>query len=617
MAEDEKKLGDYLLLEKIAQGGMAQVFKAKTVDPNGIERLVVIKRILPHIASDPEYVNMLIDEAKIAVHFNHGNIAQIYDLGRVGEDYFMAMEYVDGKTIGQILRDFKDRGIPIPIDLIVYCISELCHGLDYMHRKSDADGKALGVVHRDISPQNIIVSYSGTVKIIDFGVAKSIGKLSQTESGVLKGKFAYMSPEQAEGDEIDLRSDIFSCGILLWELLTQERLFKKATNKDTLKAVRAAHFIPPSKIRNDIPAELDRILEKALKKKKDKRYQSAAEMGNDLTQFLSKNYPDFRRVQVAEFLYRYFGPEADEKGLPPELPELAITQEPKLAKQKQELEEEKTEIDHLGNFRLKFSAWKNAFINHLKNQKLFLTAVIVFTIILPLMLMVSIKVYKHLTHGILILEVFPCDSRVEIEGKLIEAKLCDHQVELTPEIFVNVKATYTGYLPYENHFKVAKGERYLTVINLQKEIPPFGDLILNTNPPGATIYVNDVEWNQKTPTTVTHLASTTNIKIGVYLDGYQFLEQQVSLNKGEKKNLALTLVGNTTELEIDTDPPGAAVTLEDQLVGATPYVNHRLDPGKPIHFTVSLPGYEPLNQTVTLDPGEKKKLLLELKVREN
>lgn len=617
MAEEEKKLGDYLLLEKIAQGGMAQVFKAKTIDPNGIERLVVIKRILPHIASDPEYVNMLIDEAKIAVHFNHGNIAQIYDLGRVGEDYFMAMEYVDGKTIGQILRDFKDREIPIPIDLIVYCISELCRGLDYMHRKSDAEGKALGVVHRDISPQNIIVSYSGTVKIIDFGVAKSIGKLSQTESGVLKGKFAYMSPEQAEGDEIDLRSDIFSCGILLWELLTQERLFKKATNKETLKAVRAAHFIPPSKIRGDVPAELDQILEKALRKKKDKRYQSAAEMGNDLTQFLLKNYPDFRRVQVAEFLYRYFGPEADEKGLEPELPELAVTQEPLSQRsqpslQKKEPEEEQTEIDKIGRFRLKLSAWKDS----LADQKLFLKILLLVFILFGVGVS-GIKTYKWLIKGILVLEVNPPESQVQINGKDESGREGHYQIEVVPGNQTILKISNPSYLVYENTFVLGKNEKHEETIRLEKEIPPFGDLILTSIPSGATVYVNDLEWHQKTPTTVVHLASNTNIKVGISLDGYQFLEQQVTLNKGEKKNLLLTLVGNTTELEINTDPPGAAVTLEDQLVGATPYVNHRLDPGKPIHFTVSLPGYEPLTQTVTLDPGEKKKLLLELKVREN
>ncbi|MDO8520011.1 MAG: serine/threonine-protein kinase [Deltaproteobacteria bacterium] len=324
MPENELKLGDYLILEKIAHGGMAQIYKAKTADPKGIERLVVIKRILPHISSNPEYVEMLIDEAKIAVHFNHGNIAQIYDLGRIENDYFIVMEYVDGKTVGQVLRDFNERGERLPLDLIVFALAEVCRGLDYMHRKTGADGNSLGVVHRDISPQNIIISYSGTVKIIDFGVAKSLDKLSQTESGVLKGKFAYMSPEQAEGDQIDRRSDIFAAGILLWELLTGERLFKRKTNPETVKAVRKAAVKHPSKYRIDIPRTLDKIVMKALERRRGARYQWASDMAADLTRVLYELNPDFRPLHVTELLYRYFGPEVDEAALPAELPELNV-----------------------------------------------------------------------------------------------------------------------------------------------------------------------------------------------------------------------------------------------------------------------------------------------------
>ena len=159
--QTQKRLGNYTLLDKIAQGGMAQVYKAKTYDHSGEERLVVIKRILPHISADPEYVEMLIDEAKIAVNFNHGNIAQIYDLGRVDEDYFIVMEYVDGKTFSQIAKRLKQIGKQIPLDILLYCFIELCRGLSYIHNKKSSDGKALRVVHRDVSPQNIILSYTG------------------------------------------------------------------------------------------------------------------------------------------------------------------------------------------------------------------------------------------------------------------------------------------------------------------------------------------------------------------------------------------------------------------------------------------------------------------------
>ncbi len=256
----DKKLGDYLILDKIAHGGMAEVYKAKTLDPLGIERLVVIKRILPHIASQPEYIEMLVDEAKIAVHFSHGNIAQIYDLGRIGDDYFIVMEFVDGKTLSQVLRAFRDKPTPIPIDIAVYAVLEVCRALDYIHNKADASGAPLGIVHRDISPQNIIISYSGNVKVIDFGVAKSLEKLNQTEAGVLKGKFAYMSPEQARGDFVNHRSDLFSVGILLWELLTQTRLFKRPNNKATVQAVLKYKAPKVTDIRGEVPKSLERIV---------------------------------------------------------------------------------------------------------------------------------------------------------------------------------------------------------------------------------------------------------------------------------------------------------------------------------------------------------------------
>ncbi|MBI2974705.1 MAG: serine/threonine protein kinase, partial [Deltaproteobacteria bacterium] len=210
-------LGQYFLQEKIAQGGMAEIYKGIASDIHGIKKTVVIKKILPHIAANKEFVDMLVSEAKIAVQLNHGNIAQIYDLGRAGSDYFMVMEFVDGKSLSQIHKRCLKNGELIPIKYICYLISEVANGLDYMHHKADSAGKPLGIVHRDISPQNLIVSYSGNVKIIDFGIAKAAFKIDGTETGILKGKFAYMSPEQARGENIDDRSDIFSLGVILHE----------------------------------------------------------------------------------------------------------------------------------------------------------------------------------------------------------------------------------------------------------------------------------------------------------------------------------------------------------------------------------------------------------------
>ncbi len=608
MPDHPLQLGQYLLLEKIAQGGMAQVFKAKTVDPGGIERLVVIKRILPHISADSDYVAMLIDEAKIAVHFNQGNIAQIYDLGKAGDDYFIVMEYVDGKTLGQILRDFKEREKKIPIPLIVYCISELCQGLDYIHRKNDQEGRPLGVVHRDISPQNIIVSYSGTVKLIDFGVAKSFEKLSHTQSGVLKGKFAYMSPEQAEGDEIDRRSDIFATGILLWEMLTLERLFKKSSNKETLKAVRQAQFQAPSSFRKEIHAELDSICEKALKKRKEKRYQSASEMAGDLTRFLAKHYPEFKRLDVAEFLYRYFGPEADEEDLPAEFPELQVEKEKKPEKKPPAFgDEEKTEIDYQDRLKKFFS---KRFTRY--GVLLFFTVVV-----LVLSAMGFYSIYDHYSHGTLSLIINPPDAELLIDDELIDLENGKRKIRLKSDNEIRVTAKKKGHVSIEQTLFLKGGEVKNLEISLEKEIPPFGKIFVSSNPEGATIYINNTAWNQKTPAEIPHLQSDKRYTIGLFLEGHDFYEQTVDLKRGETHKIEASLQVRYGSLEVTSNPPGATVYFDDQIVGQTPFTESRMIPFQLYELKLSLIGYQEIEDQVIVEAGENKKLIFDLQKSEN
>jgi serine/threonine protein kinase len=234
----EQPFGQYQLLEKIAQGGMAEIFRGKAKDLHGIEKPVVIKRILPQIAASPEFVEMLIDEAKIAVMLSHGNIAQIYDLGKAGDDYFIVMEYVEGQNLSKIHKKNLRLGKLIPLPIVCTIIAEVAKGLNYMHRKTDEEDRSLNIIHRDISPQNIVISYSGTVKIIDFGIAKAAVKVGQTESGILKGKFAYMSPEQALGKPLDHRTDIFSAAVLFYEMLTGDKFFNGETQFEVLNQIR-------------------------------------------------------------------------------------------------------------------------------------------------------------------------------------------------------------------------------------------------------------------------------------------------------------------------------------------------------------------------------------------
>ena len=207
----------YLLLDKIATGGMAEVFKAKSYGVEGFEKLVVIKRILPHLSRNARFVSMFINEAKIAVSLNHGNIVQVFHLGKHGEDYFIAMEYVHGRDLMQVLKVCRQRGLRFPIPLLTYITAEIARGLDYAHRKQDSAGNRLEIVHRDISPHNIVLSFEGEVKIVDFGIARIASQLAEEgQTRRLGGKFAYMSPEQAEGRPRDARSDILSLGLVCY-----------------------------------------------------------------------------------------------------------------------------------------------------------------------------------------------------------------------------------------------------------------------------------------------------------------------------------------------------------------------------------------------------------------
>ena len=301
--------GKYYLLDRISVGGMAEVFKAKAFGVEGFERLIAVKRILPSIAEDEEFITMFIDEAKIAVQLQHANIAQIFDLGKVGDSYFIALEYVHGRDIRSIVDKLRKQKTLLPIPMAIYVIMKVCEGLDYAHNKKDPAGRELNLVHRDVSPQNILISYDGEVKIIDFGIAKAAGKAGKTQAGILKGKFGYMSPEQVRGLPLDRRSDIFAVGICLWELLTGERLFVGESDFSTLEKVRNVEIIPPSNYNADISPELEKIVLKTLSKEVEDRYQSAMDLHDDLQRWMYESGSFFARKELAEYMNEVFSEE--------------------------------------------------------------------------------------------------------------------------------------------------------------------------------------------------------------------------------------------------------------------------------------------------------------------
>lgn len=300
----------YILLDRIATGGMAEVFKAKSRGVEGFEKLVVIKRILPHLSRNPRFVSMFINEAKIAVSLTHGNIAQVFNLGKYGEDYYIAMEYVHGRDLMQVLKVSRQRSMRLPLPLLLYAIGEIAKGLDYAHRKQNAEGKSLQIVHRDISPHNIVVSFEGDVKIVDFGIARIVSEVMDEEPKTrLGGKFAYMSPEQARGAGLDPRSDLFSLGLVMYELITGQKAYQARNLSEKLEEVRNARFVAPRKLVHDLPADVERILLKLLALEPENRYASASDLYEDLTEYMFSTCGVMTSQSLATYLRELFQPE--------------------------------------------------------------------------------------------------------------------------------------------------------------------------------------------------------------------------------------------------------------------------------------------------------------------
>jgi TonB family protein len=301
---DGIKFGQYVLIEKIATGGMAEVWKARMRGVEGFQKIVAIKKILPHLSDNQDFIEMFVDEAKLAAQLNHNNIIHIYDLGKIQSSYYIAMEYIDGYDLKTILRRGEERGHPMTVELALFIASKLSSALDYAHRKKDFEEKEMGLVHRDVSPQNVLVSQEGDIKLCDFGIAKAASKASHTQAGALKGKLQYMSPEQAWGRTIDRRSDIFALATVLFEMLTNRKLFTGDNELSILEQVREARVQAPSAFNDEVTPEIDKVVLKALQKDPANRYQTAGEMARDLDAILYSFKPTPTSADLAIYMHR-------------------------------------------------------------------------------------------------------------------------------------------------------------------------------------------------------------------------------------------------------------------------------------------------------------------------
>ncbi len=306
--------GKYLLLERVAVGGMAEVFRAKLRGNDLAGRYIAIKRILPNVSEDQEFIDMFIDEAKIAGQLHHSTICPIYELGRLGPTYYMALEFVAGRDVLQIINRFRRMRERTPPVMGAWIASKVCEALAYAHERKNSEGVNLNIIHRDVSPQNILVSYEGTVKLIDFGISKAVFRTTQTQAGVLKGKFGYMSPEQLKTGNADQRSDLFALGVTLYETLVCDRLFAADGDFATMEKTRTAKVTPLVQVIPGFPPELDQIILRALSPDPNTRWQSAAELGQALKAFLVKQEA-FGTSSLARWMKTAFAKELSEEQL--------------------------------------------------------------------------------------------------------------------------------------------------------------------------------------------------------------------------------------------------------------------------------------------------------------
>ena len=307
-----RQLGRYHITERIAFGGMAELFRGFTFEADGHRRDVAIKKVLPHFTEDRQFIDMLTDEFRLVSFLRHPNIAEVYELAKVDETILIAMEYVDGKDLRSLVeKDKASGGGALEMDDAVYVVARALDGLHHAHTASDADGNPLQLVHRDFSPSNILVAYDGHVKICDFGIAKASHNKVQTKTGIIKGKVKYMSPEQAFGRKLDGRSDVFSAGSVLYELLCGEAPFQAATEVDLIFSVRDAAPRPIREIEPRIPPTLAAVVERAMIRSRSGRYQTALQFRDALLTWLQIASPQYRRTKLARVMKRLFAKEID------------------------------------------------------------------------------------------------------------------------------------------------------------------------------------------------------------------------------------------------------------------------------------------------------------------
>jgi eukaryotic-like serine/threonine-protein kinase len=555
-----RRFGKYTLLRKIATGGMAELFLAIQKSVAGFEKLIVIKRILPAMNHDRGFIDMLLHEARIAATLSHANIVQIFDVGQVEGSYYIAMEHVHGEDLRSIVRQMRKKAVSeFPLEHTVAIMLAVCGGLAYAHEKRDLDGSPLNIVHRDISPQNVVVTFSGDVKIVDFGIAKSETNIHQeTRSGKLKGKVPYMSPEQARGEAIDSRSDIFAVGVMLFELTTGKRLFKGQSEFETLKLICEREYPLPSQIRAGYPPELEAIVMRALAKDRNERYQSARDMQAALEAFVRRERIPVSNIALTEFMQNLF--------------------EEKLASQKQDLLAGKQLADII---ELQQSG--ELPVDDASSARL------------------SSSVLSAPSAARTVTGVTTSAGRGGGKGGLV--------VSLGVAAAIAAGGLY--YWQHKQRANAALAAQQTVAAAVAPPVANRGSISVKSDPPGATIWIDGEMRSEVTPSTITQLATGRPIDVKLTKEGFELAKQTVTLADSDPAStIDVTLSKGSVIVDLNASPPNlnVSVLLDGKAVTPNNHLVEGISSGDMHKIAVSAPGYA--EQTVQFigSPQEKKRV---------
>jgi eukaryotic-like serine/threonine-protein kinase len=547
-----QQFGKYLLLKRLAVGGMAEIWLAKQLGLQGFEKLVVVKRILDQYATEKDFVEMFLDEARLAASLNHPNVVQIYDLGQEQASFYIAMEFIAGHDLLAILRKCKRAGLGLPPPIAARLVASACEGLHYAHTKKDNSGNPLNLVHRDVSPSNILVTYEGGVKVVDFGIAKAESQSTKTEAGKLKGKFAYMSPEQIRTVPLDARSDVFALGIVLYEILVGRRLFKRENELAIMNDILEGEVRPASELRPDVPPALDEILDKALQKDRRKRYSSAQEMQLALEKYLASMPEPPTSIHVSRFMLELFAEEHAAyqellKNLPTARPEQLVQiieaghrtgtgnsqvsgfTDPRGRVDGDPSQSEVVDAVRRPSGRKKVVAAAGAALG------VVLAGVLAFTLLRP-------GTPAEPVEGEVTVESEPPGASLVVDGLMSAVTTPGTLRMLALEQDVRVRVEKEGHEPREVTVRLTRQAASKTVsVLLPREQAKPGTITLVTEPPGASVVLDGKLQEGTTPLSLPEVASGVEHLIRVSLAGHQTEAATVTVQPGATEAVKLAL----------------------------------------------------------------------------